>query len=76
MLGNIMNMLSTSIGSSILWLDDIFGAIGGVSVLVSSAFLIYTAVRLLLKPFIGYASSDIATRGLKKKQREQNAKRK
>lgn len=74
MFTQIISMISQSISSSIIWLDNVIGSITGISIAILASFLIYTSIRLLLVPFIGSASSDLATRGVQKKRFDRKQK--
>ena len=70
MFGNVISMVATAISSALLWLDKITSFIPGSVAMMLASFVIYTSVRLLIKPLVGYASSDLATGKLKAKKRE------
>lgn len=59
----IIGLCTRAITAAVDWLGDIHVALPGVATAMIASFVIYTLVRLLLVPFIGYGASDLATRG-------------
>jgi len=59
----IMRLVGRSITAAVGWLGDMHVALPGVATAMIAAFVMYSAVRLLLVPFIGYGASDLVTRG-------------
>lgn len=69
MINTILVMLSSSLSSVLYWFGKILDSIGsGTKALILSTFLIYTSVRLLLRPLIGVGASDIARRSQSNKK--------
>ena len=69
MIGQIMSSISQSISACLVWMSNVYENISGVVTFIICAFVIITLVRYLIKPLVGYASSDMvkAVRGKNKK---------
>lgn len=64
MVSQIIELCGSSIGASLNWLTILDGALSFFTVALAS-FTLYTMCRVLIKPLIGYASSDLAKRTIK-----------
>lgn len=62
MIASALAACGTAIGAAAAWLDHFMDKLPGASTLLIVGFFIWTATRLLLKPIIGNASSDYASR--------------
>ena len=60
-MGQILSLISTSISTCLAWFNQLDNALKFSSFLLS-AFLLYTVVRILIRPLIGSGSSDLVKR--------------
>lgn len=67
MLTTIFTSITISFAFVLSWLQSLFDSIGGVKSIIIAAFMMYTSTRLLLRPLIGYAASDLVSKSKTKK---------
>lgn len=61
-------LLGSGIEAAGLWFVIFLAAIPGAALMMLAAFMVYTVVRLLLRPLVGAASSDMVKGITTKKQ--------
>lgn len=62
----ILSLVITPIDICFSWITDFDNAIVGLIPSILFIFTLYTVTRLLLKPLIGHASSDLAKKARSK----------